>query len=285
MLILSNLGFAMESSNQNKYLEGKIYKKGFDKEVVVDDVIKNMKISEDDTKIKGTLKSNKKTLKFTAELVKKKDGINSYSGSINTKNEKYNCEIVKNNNGLSILYYDNTRKFVRSIVLVNTANKLGKVEEEIRSKVEPTIKEKSKQTFEVESENSFQLFSNPINQTHHIFKDSVGIPFLLEGGTVEGWFKYQINVDPSMAFYATELEGVINWSSGFDSISITNVDEVYGIFWGTPSCPSRNLQTWNINKAAENDSQYYIDATVSYTLLVQGFPVLYWDTDTEYLNY
>lgn len=197
------------------------------------------------------------------------------------------CDIIENDNGLSILYYDSSKKFVRTIILNSIDANLNSISNEINKKVVPKIKENKLQSEAVEDTtvDGFVMRSYPINQTHHIYKTALYIPFCISGGTVEGWFHYQTNIDPSAVFYAVSMDAVINWDTGFDSVSITNVDEVYGIFWGTPSCPSRSLQTYSIGMMAEKQSPYKIKATVSYYLLVKGIPALFWDTDEEYLNY
>ena len=108
----------------------------------------------------------------------------------------------------------------------------------------------------------------------------------MSGGTVEGTLYYTVisNAPDGMRFYFDRLYGYIDWASGFDGITIANENEPYGIFWGTPNCPSRNTQTWYISQGAYESGNYYLKATVSYTLLVKYVPVLFWDTDQELIQ-
>ena len=277
--------FTVTASENSRVFNGKIYGKDNNMELKAEKIVKNVKITKTKDFIEGKLVAENRKMHFSAKLTKSQDGINSYHGTIIDGKTTYNCDIVENENGMSILYYDDSREFVKTIILSSKGNDTETIREKINKEVIPSIKEnKIQHSVDIVQETTLITQSmNPITNVHHIFKDAISIPLVIGGGTVEGWFTYQTNVEPSVRFYAMKMEGYINWESGFDSISITNENEMYGVFWGTPSCPSKNYQTWNIGMMAEKQGAYYINATVSYYLLVDALPVLFWDSDSEYI--
>jgi len=287
IMIVPMTAFADSSIREDTNLKGAVFMKNINEELEEEFTVNNVKIIKLESTISGSLKAGESKITFLAEVIKKEDGIGYYNGILYLDNKDLKCDVVENGNGLSIIYYDNTRKYVRLIILSNNGVNVEKVKNEINKEIVPKIKTDKfeHEIIEEPIEGDAVIRSYPINHTHHMFKDSLNIPLIIGGGTVEGWFHYQTNIDPSAKFYAVDMDAIINWESGFDGVTITSEDEMYGIFWGTPSCPTRNFQTYSIGMMAEEESPYKMEATVSYYLLVECLPVIFWDTDVEYLSY
>lgn len=286
-LTVPSVTFANIFLNNEINFSGVVYSKNTNDEFVEEFLLENVKVKISENVLIGSLNIGGNKSNFSADKIKEVDGISYYIGELIIDSNIYNCDIIKNKEGLSILYYDDKKEFVRTIVLTTLNEGLEDVKNKIKDEVAPVIREQRLiNDIKIESSNDeISLRSYPVNRTHHIYKDSLYIPLVIDGGTVEGFFHYQTNIDPSAEFYAVDMDAVINWVTGFDGITITNVDEVYGVFWGTPDCPTKNLQTFQIGMMAEKQSPYKIKATVSYHLLVGKIPVLYWSSDEEYLNY
>jgi len=91
----------------------------------------------------------------------------------------------------------------------------------------------------------------------------------------------QIQIEePQAKFYAERIQGVVSWNSWFDLISIRNPNEPYGYLFCTPTCPPRVITTWNINEFACYSGTYDLVGQISYSILVDSIPVLFFNTKT-----
>lgn len=248
-------------------------------------IIKSMLINE--SNIEGVFGVGKDIVNFTADetrtFTREDKQFVDYSGKAKVNENEYNISIFRYEKSISGMVYDNSKKVILSFII--SEEDLGFINDEL-TRVSKQINKTAPLITVSEEVHNDGTKSAYYNRTIYMFKDAFDIPYILSGGTVEGTLSYVKAVnDPSgMRYSFKDVYGCINAESGFDGFTIANEDEVYGIAWGSPNCPTANIQTWKINYDAYMTSPYYFCATVSYRMLVNNIPVLYYDTDEVLIN-
>jgi hypothetical protein len=207
-----------------------------------------------------------------------------FVGNATLKEFKYNVQLIISDNGLSGMIYNDNKEVITAFIV--SKNNLSEFEYKLQE-FNDYLKDSSLEENSIikVSENQV-LRSSYYNKSVYIYKDGLSIPFLLSGGTVEGTLHYikAVNDPDGLKYSFDYIYGYVNAESGFDGLAIINEDEMYGVVWGTPSNPSSQITTWNVNYDAYYSSPYYFRATVSYTALVNSIPVLAWDSDKVLIN-
>lgn len=287
LLIFSTFALANEKS-EAKTFEGYTYNKVINKDgnklftkLEKNKDIKDINLIYGCDNISGDFKILNDLVTVNANLLKfdKINNIIYYNGTAKYKNEMYNVDFIKNDYGLSGLIYNKDKSEVIPLIMSSLdKDEMDSILFTINNEFKKNANLISEETVIKKDINDLVIDSKstPINKTEYLFYDGTCIPFVVSAGSVEGTLYYQTNIDVGNQFYADRIYGVINWVSGFDGLSITNTNEEYGHLYGTPSCPPRQMTTWDIDKFAEQEGQYYYKATVSYTLIVKNLPVLFW---------
>ncbi|MBE3591515.1 MAG: hypothetical protein IMW84_01070 [Thermoanaerobacter sp.] len=237
-------------------------------------------INQNNQVIKGTIGE----VNFSVDKYKSEKDVDYFKGKAQYGNQSLNMNIVKNSYGLSGIVFNDKKDVIKAFI-ISDKQKVNEIKKNVKN-INLSIQNNKKSYGNLNK--GTIIVPNTYYQDNqlHIFKSALYIPFILSGGTVEGTLYYTVasNVPDGMRFYFDRLYGYIDWASGFDGIMITNENEPYGVFWGTPSWPSRNIQTWYINQGAYKSGNYYLKATVSYTLLINNVPVLFWDSDQKLIQ-
>lgn len=246
--------------------------------------VKELEISTEDINVlNGTfyISDDKVTIDATYTKEDKKNKVIYYMGTANYQGKKYLVDIVKNDIGMSGLMYDESRTDVVSFAISKKEVKDLDDGFELFNKEFKRLNKNFKPNnlqYDVNEASNIGILSTPVKKTLYNAYDGWTIPFVISAGSVEGTFYYTKGLEPEAQFYAEKIYGVVNWNTGFDSLAITNENETYGHLYATPACPPRVITTWTIDKMAYASGQYTFDATVSYSLIVKGAPVLFWDS-------
>lgn len=252
--------------------------------------LKNIEVSITEDNISGSFKEGTNEVTFNSIKIdtveKEQIVVGNYTGTATISEVDYLIQISKNENGFSGIIF-NEKKDVKEAFIISKQPILS-----LKEKFNIINKELDrKKLIKIEEENAISdndvgILSTYYDRSLHIYKDAKDIIFLYSGGTVEGTLYYTkaVNDPTGMTYYFDRVYGYVAWESGFDGLAIINEDEEYGHVWGTPECPNKSNTTWDISYEAFYTSPYYFQATVSYTLLIDFVPVLFWDSDNYLIN-
>lgn len=286
--ILPSIALGNTECSKVSVLEGAIYTKNAKMELELVEKIYNVSVSKTENSIEGDFALGKNVASFNADYIDVKEGVYSYNGKFRYNGDIYNCDILENEKGMSILFYNDSKEYIRTIILsydkIDTEIIADTINKEVVQKIlENKVKVEITEETLLNSNDGGVKSGPPVTRTIHMFKDSITIPFIISGGTVDGTLTYITNIDQISRFYAVDILGYVSWASGFDGFSITNTNEMYGNFYGTPGCPSKLYHSFSIARTASKSGAYYFKAVVSYSLLVDVFPVFFWSTDSTYM--
>lgn len=288
MLTLLALLFTMSVSSfaNNQTLDGVLIT-GTSKELTVSEGV-NLKI-EDMSKstvkgiLTGTIKGN-----FVGTYVSNEKGVDFYEGYILTDGSKKSTTIVVNNNGISLAYIsENGTPVSITFSFKENSNTLEK-------RLQLTAKTAESSNLELKEdivmlEPMFSTRSAGQTKTKSIYyKPDVPFPlnWVIATGVIDVTMYYHTDPDPNIKFGVDYFYGHITGVTGFDHVKVTNSNEPGGVLCGTGDQNGGRITKWNMYGIEANESgSYYLEATCSYTVMIENIPTIFWSSKESRISY